>query len=944
MAWYVGIDFGAGLVDVTLHCCDAVKSQRLHNDLHSTVDWCTLTVTDADVANDLLAADNYCPITITKDTVPWFKGFVRPNYSVQLGAGFDELAIECVDAGILLQKRIETPISYSAYKVCDTANKAASILHQLFYAAGFADGDLSLTTIDTTLAVYAVDPADELTYWDALDILCYEHGYVWLVTNAGVVTLVDLFPTSYSPGAIADADAEHGLMIQKQERQYEAVRITWHPQQTLTDRVVFEDTTGGDGKTPCNLVFPADSYYPEGSETGDVYCEYRLDDYDIIKVDSAALDIAQSGVATQTFTPGYKRALLKLYSASGGVVTRLRITGNATVRDKCQIRRSIRYVVAASTRILDYEALWIAAIAGATRLSNGIARWLEFADFTYQFGTDAALAPGSIATFTEASILGLTTDVRVVEVQEDDQGNRRVTAEGMDEYTAVTPTVQNSVGAGAAWGKYAGRVIVAAAGYQGGAHYFCDGTADQAEIQAAIDYLVATYGGGTVELIGGDFATSGAISLLSGVTIYLGNCTITKNCADYAIEAIGTEETPLHDVAILGPGTITRDSGDTSDQSLVCADYVSGFNMELVKLLGPAGAGSPPGGSVRVYGADRAQISHCSFVNFSRGVFANLSVIAICDCVLTGTLTGASSNSGIRCSGGTVTVSRNHFVNIVSPTALFAISVSYGSGTCIVSDNEFVNVVVNTSTDSEVGDGTVIDIDADGAKVSNNQVIDYSGGGFTYQAIYVVGGSDILVSENYCRNNGNLIDRGNCESATPPAMLGETSVTLNNCTFDRSDEQANHGTYSRKMVKTVAAGTGANAVLTDNTDTTDMHGFIAGKTYTKTAFAFVPSTGGPAASEVRLLVAEYYSGTWHYTELDVATVQDEFEELTGTFTVNAATTGCYTYMNIMATAEDTEYCWFDDIRVRPDGVGNDHSQQFVDAGTGTLTNGNSWEL
>lgn len=446
MAWYFAVDFGSGLVDISAHCSAPTKTQRLHSYLRATVDTCAFTVHDVATVNAFLTSDAYGAVTITKDAAAWFKGYVRPTFSAQVSAGLDELAVECVDAGILLQKTVTDAIAYTGFKVCDTTTKAASILHQLFYASGIADADLSLTTINKTIANYAIDPADKATYWDAISELCFEFGYVFRVNNAGVFVLVDLFPTSYSPTVLDDEDVYHGVVVKKQERQYEAARVEWHPQATLTNQIVFEDTSGSDGTTPCAIAVAAGAYYPEGAGTGDVYCEYRLDGYDIIAASGAVLKLSANGVATQTFTGGYKRALLKLYSATGGKITTLRIKAAAVVvRDLCTIKRAVRYVVAGSDRVYEYAAAWIADATAAERLSNGVAGWFEYADFAYEFPTEIAMVPGTYYQFVEDAVLGITVDVRVVETTEDEYGGIAVVAEGMDEYTVTSAGADDSV-------------------------------------------------------------------------------------------------------------------------------------------------------------------------------------------------------------------------------------------------------------------------------------------------------------------------------------------------------------------------------------------------------------------------------------------------------------------------------------------------------------------
>jgi len=61
-------------------------------------------------------------------------------------------------------------------------------------------------------------------------------------------------------------------------------------------------------------------------------------------------------------------------------------------------------------------------------------------------------------------------------------------------------------------------VTVASSTWTGQADYFCDGTDDDVEIQAAIDYL-SSIGGGRVDLTSGDFYLSENISLRSNVSI-----------------------------------------------------------------------------------------------------------------------------------------------------------------------------------------------------------------------------------------------------------------------------------------------------------------------------------------------------------------------------------------------------------------------------------------
>jgi hypothetical protein len=94
---------------------------------------------------------------------------------------------------------------------------------------------------------------------------------------------------------------------------------------------------------------------------------------------------------------------------------------------------------------MDVEARWLTTAGQAERLSSGIARWLEFADYSYRFETDVALTLGDTYTLEETAVLSVSTDVRIVEIREGEQGYLSVVAEGMDEYTVVAPDRDDAV-------------------------------------------------------------------------------------------------------------------------------------------------------------------------------------------------------------------------------------------------------------------------------------------------------------------------------------------------------------------------------------------------------------------------------------------------------------------------------------------------------------------
>lgn len=169
----------------------------------------------------------------------------------------------------------------------------------------------------------------------------------------------------------------------------------------------------------------------------------------------------------------------------------------------------------------------------------------------------------------------------------------------------------------------------------------------------------------------------------------------------------------------------------------------------------------------------------------------------------------------------------------------------------------------------------------------------------------------------------NLIDRGNCESATAPGILGETGAGVN-ATWARSSDLAHGGEYSYKLTKTTAAGAGACAGLfNDNQDTTDLHGIVPGETVEVSCWIYVPSTGGPSASEAFLKVSYYDAAAWT-TETISVSAQDTWEKLSTSVTVPSTATGFNARSGIDTGAALGEYIYVDDVIFKRHSVPGSH--------------------
>ena len=181
------------------------------------------------------------------------------------------------------------------------------------------------------------------------------------------------------------------------------------------------------------------------SDLYDSYLKYEVKDFEIITVNNATLDIAQTGVATNIFTPIYKQAKIQLYSAAGGSITRLDITGDAILLDKNSKVEVIKTIAAGTEKIFDYTCKYLIAKTDADRLAAGLAAWYQYNDYTYRFDAEG-FALGGYYELTEG-VMSFTTKIRVMQITEDEYGYQNITAEGVAAYVLTgTTATQEEIG------------------------------------------------------------------------------------------------------------------------------------------------------------------------------------------------------------------------------------------------------------------------------------------------------------------------------------------------------------------------------------------------------------------------------------------------------------------------------------------------------------------
>lgn len=976
--WLVEVDFGAGFVDITAHVERVSKTQRLHKDLRPTSNECHFRVTDKTTAVTFLTTDAQMPLRIRKDGADWFRGIVRHNFQIGVGAGFRGLEVEGVDKYTRLDRKIDASLTWANFDVSKPSNEAQSILHQLFILAGIPSAELSFVAIAKTIPFVVVEREDGATYRELAEQFLFEFGYTVDCGSDGVFRLRDLFPDPLPAlTAVADADFHHDLVYEKKETRFEQVRVTWYPNRTLTNQVVFSDTTGGNQLHKANIALGANAWYPTGTDVNDVYSVYKspVDLAELVIVQNAVLDSLRTNVSVITQTFGSRRALVEFQAgAGGGSIQRFDIRGDAVIRDKADLHRSVRVNVLGTEKIADIQTRWLTAKVDGDRLANGVARWYEHGDVTLRLLARVARAPNDYLELNEA-VMGQLLKLRVVEVTEDDEANEwQLLAEAVDTFVVAGVTERNSLVADEPDVRQekrrddSGVLVVAASDYTGEArNYQADGAADEAEINAALTEMAAR-GGGVVQLTEGTYEIAAPIQLQSKVALrgQGRNATLLRRNGAYAvIRANGSQPSPIDDTAVQNMSIQALDSAAVD---AIIASWAPRFLLDGVSFRQTGMSCLAIDNSIRVHIRDcKAVDCHTS----GNGALVALFYLNFCDFGLvqnveifdevTGertNLAGALRGIAIQNSDdGVIEQCNFHDVSSRSAAARSLIGFQNTGNRARISDSNVSRVftygaagvvraiVVGAGAGQIVIGCTFTDLLTYDDQSNINAAIVTSGSDsliagnrferVSEQAINVqAAASRTLLDGNSGSDSGQIIRRAGGESTTPPMVFAETVPFSSNAIWARSAEQVDRGAFSYKFTKNIAASTEARVGVTSNETTTDMHGLGKGVNYTLTARIYLPS-GGILGAEVLLRIGDFLV-SWQDTEQAAAELFDQWQTVTVTRSLRPDCTGARVQFRAAAAASLNEVFYVDTMRMFPTGDQNAHGNLLTDSGTGTV--------
>lgn len=957
------------LSDQGLVLADGFSKQELfmNSSWHSVINKCNFKLKyDATIISKLLTNPDTIDVTITKNGSAWFAGFVPPNLALAAGDYANGGEIEVWEYSHRLKEKLNTTQALDSYYVFYKADTDWSIIHQLLFDFGYSAADIDSSAPDILEYVdYFYEDIEDKTYFEIINTLLFEMGYVmeftldgkyshapWIVDSVTIAGTIDDDDQTTSPAFSIDRTYTHE----------KAVEVVFSELEELNNVALYGEhvpiQTNGE---PEGISLLAWQFFPARGAVETIYQKYvskfvqaALENYDaqLIYADNQVVRYsADDGIRIDTENH-YPLKSQVVFENNSGLTQKLYyfdIWGDAVVRARERKARS--EILSGTTRVKKYVSLYVFDEDQASKLAQGIRNALEYADFTYKFGSENEYDLGGIYTLQNTTYAVDTTVIITEKVEVTESYKYEYKAVGITEYTTATATLTTIFAAALDQTFYQGGIVtVAAAGAKySNPNYLCDGDADQVQISAAIAAMSGS-GGGTVRLIG-HFIVNDSITVLSNVKIELTPDTIIQvesYVSAFSMFSIqGTAGDYVDNVIVTG-GKLLRATAGVSTAAMVY------FNLDYASAVMISG--------VTIDAAVQSYLSTVLDVDYSENIlFANNTVYG-------GKVSGTMVN--------VISIVGNRFFGRASEEDAF----SFHTGPLVyffnmnaseeVVDNVFrdyrftsgMRIIMltdgianrNIIEDIEVWDSTLFEpiyVDGDASVVAENKIknailyhssdsraihiqrfspdiwnntVRNCSGGIVFSPSYSTDRPSIKM--NTLLDCGNMIDYGMCRHSLgdpdePPRFAGESGDSVLGGTFTHD--------YNAYAYKLNASGvSNAQVFFQSSYAAGNMHGTLPGITYTGEVWVKIPSTGGPAYSTVGIEIADEISGSWDKTTQYAVNTLDEYQKITISRTIRTTATGVYFKVMIDSGPAEDEYIHVRKVRFFPAGSNNQHGNLY----------------
>ncbi len=439
------VDFGSGESNISDYIISSSFKRTLqlcNEELCYVVNKCSFEIKGSTTLKLQIMNSDDTTIRITEDDgTAYFKGKVRGTFETKISSQVGNLKVELVDNLDDITATVETVDIWSGYKICDSSNTSASILHQLFYLAGYSSSDLSLVDVDVTIPYFYLE--EDTAVIDIISDLTFQYGQVINCELDGTFKNYSIYYDDLTTSSYLNNTNIYGeLGIKKVEEKYKSVKVIWNPIEYAADKVVFSDITNGTTLLQCNIELEPSQYYQDDDE---IFANYTYNDEELVYVENASLDISCDADISYSITEAPKGAYLSIQNTNSTInenITKLDITGDVYYKGAQHTEYSSN--ISDTKDIEEIEASYIFEEAYAQNLASYHAVYYKYSDFKYTAKSKDYYPIGTLVLINETAFTNLDVTGFVSQIVDDGTGYYTYTIYSVSEFSAQPITTKVS--------------------------------------------------------------------------------------------------------------------------------------------------------------------------------------------------------------------------------------------------------------------------------------------------------------------------------------------------------------------------------------------------------------------------------------------------------------------------------------------------------------------
>ncbi len=382
--------------DVVLN--DFQKMEILHKGLKSADATCSFSMSPNLTLYNLLRgiSTTEVAVRILKDTSPYFYGYIRKTFNIKKTQKLEPIKIELVSPSFKLKKKISQNLNYSNITV-------TQLLTNLLIYAGVTS--YNLPTISYIIPGFTVISDEGDTYYQYIEDILFEYGYVGYFDELGVFKTQQLYPSSLTTTNVFNgSNCLNEINQKKKEEEKEKVIVSWTGVKVLNNAIVFSDTTNAQNGYSCYIELPPSGYLGGEEEW---YAELDSPEGEVLSCSALTLDIIKDAdISVNTFEQIGNRVKISIKNnnlVSSKYIRKFNIIATSAVVKK-SIHQSIIIKNINTEKVEAYTASYIYDIDSGNHLANILAWYYKYSDFSYSITSKTNYAIGDIVTVSDAGI------------------------------------------------------------------------------------------------------------------------------------------------------------------------------------------------------------------------------------------------------------------------------------------------------------------------------------------------------------------------------------------------------------------------------------------------------------------------------------------------------------------------------------------------------------